>query len=542
MTDLHDLFPRPGATHPAPATESPAPQDGTFERTDTTVRAHADRQDGRTGTLLRKRFWAALAARPRTAVGLTVLVYFVLGLLRSFVPHAVGLADNGAGGPVACHLGVEPDGDGPRYTSFAIFRWAAADVDECGDASGPHLVALTLARWVSTALGAGALDLRVLLVAYCLVVALLATLVGRMAAGRRYAGSIAGALTWIVLMDAAFVGYAASLYPHGAAIGGLVICTAGLLLDGGGWRSWAGPAAVVVGGGALVGSSIVAALAVVPLVALLAWRAGVARRVVLASGRHAGWIVPTASALVLLIPATVAVASVSDTQRKLDTWDFVSMRVLADSPTPGPALESMGIPADAARFVGTPVWSPSSVRGWTRWPELEPDALAVSGYVATRPALVFDLFDGVVRAETEALPARLGSYDVSSGAEPGAQDSTVSLFTRLQGSFLSFGVVAGVMLWALLGWIALVVVRAPRHGARSRNLAVTSLVLLGVAVTQVAGTALTESSELARQVVAGNLAGGLALCLLIAAGLASEASQADDVAVRTGPDGAPASA
>lgn len=485
-------------------------------------------------------------------VGLIVFVYFVLGLVRSFVPHAVGLADNGAGGPVACHLGVEPDGDGPRYTSFAIFRWAAADVDECGDASGPHLVALTLARWVSTALGAGALDLRVPLVAYCLLVALLATLVGRMAAGRRYAGSIAGALTWIVLMDAAFVGYAASLYPQGAAIGGLVICTAGLLLlDGGGWRSWAGPAAVVVGGGALVGSSAVAALAVVPLVALLAWKAWNGRPAVVgpegtsggeAPRGHAGWIVPTASALVLLIPATVAVASVSDTQRKLDTWDFVSMRVLADSPAPGPALESMGIPADAARFVGTPVWSPSSVRGWGQWPELEPDALAVSGYVATRPALVFDLFDGVVRAEADALPGRLGSYDVSSGAEPSAQDSTVDLFSRLQGSFLSFGVVAGVILWAVLAWIALAVVRAPQHGARSRNLAVTSLVLLGVAVTQVAGTALTESSELVRQVVAGNLAGGLALCLLIAAGLASQVgSQADRGAVRTGPDGAPLS-
>jgi hypothetical protein len=462
-----------------------------------------------------------------------VLLYFVLGLLRSFVPHAVGLADDGAGGPVACHLGVEPAGEGQRYTSFAIFRWAAADVGACGDASGPHLIALTLARWVSTALGAGALDLRVPLVAYCLLVALLATLVGRIAAGRRYAGGIAGALTWIVLMDAAFVGYAASLYPQGAAIGGLVICTAGLLLlDGAGWRRWAGPAAVVLGGSALVGSSTVAALAVVPLVALLAWKAWNARRAVAgtdgasgdeASRGHTGWIVPTASALVLLVPATVALTSVSDSQRKLDTWDFVSMRVLGDSPAPGPALESMGISAEAARFVGTPVWSPSSVRGWSQWPELEPDGSAVAGYVVTRPALVFDLFDGVVRAEAEALPERLGSYDVSSGADPGAQDGTVDLFSRLQGSFLSFGVVAGVILWALLAWVALAVVRAPQHGARSRNLAVTSLVLLGVAATQVAGTALTESSELARQVVAGNLAGGLALCLLIAAGLASRA-------------------
>jgi hypothetical protein len=500
-----------------------------------------------TGPATESRLRDALANRPSIVVGLTMLLYFVLGLVRSFVPHAVGLADDGAGGPVACHLGVEPDGDGPRYTSFAIFRWAATDDDGCGDATGPHLITLTLARWASTALGAGTLDLRVLLVVYCLLAAILATLVGRLAAGRRYAGSIAGVLTWIVLMDTAFVGYAASLYPHGVAIGGLVICTAGLLLlDGDGWRSWAGPAAVVVGGSALVGSSTVAALAVVPVLALLAWRAWDARRAVVAaggtsggetsrtSGRHIGWIVPTASALLLLIPATMALASVSGSQRKLDTWDFVSMRVLADTPAPGPALESMGIPADTARFVGTPVWSPSSVRGWSQWPELEPDGSAVAGYVATRPALVFDLFDGVVRAEAEALPERLGSYDVSSGAEPGAQDSTVSMFSRLQGSFLSFGVVAGVVLWALLGWVALAVVRAPQHGARSRNLASTSVVLLGVAATQVAGTALTESSELARQVVAGNLAGGLALCLLIAAGLVSQAGSQADRVVRTG--------
>ncbi|MFI2363959.1 hypothetical protein [Promicromonospora sp. NPDC019610] len=525
MTDLHDII-FPSGAEPARSTGRLAGSDRPA-RPESPPRQHARPRAGAVAGRLRP----ALRARPPIAVGLTVLAYVVLGLLRSFVPHGVGLADSGAGGPVACALGVVPDGDGPRYTSYAILRWVTADVGECADAAGPHLVALTAARWASTVLGAGALDLRVLLVAYCLLAALLATLVGRLARGRRHAEIVAGALTWVVLMDVSFLGYAASLYPQGVALAGLVVCVAGLLLlDGARWRSWAGSVALVVGGSALVSSSTVAALAVLPVVVVLvgkAWRSVRRRRRGADAGApsgglpgHAGWIVPTAAALVLLVPAMFAVTSVSEPLRKVGTWELVSLRVLADEPEPGPELESMGLPAEAARFVGIPVWSPSSVQSWSRWSEVEPDQAAVLGYVAARPALAFDLLDDVVRAQAEPLPAGLGSYDAGSGAEPGAQDGVATVFSRLQGAFLSWGALGGLLVWAVLVWVAAVVRRGSEYRTRTRRLAATSLTLLGVTATQVVGTALTEGTELSRQVVAGNLAGGLAVCLLIAAGLA----------------------
>lgn len=485
-------------------------------------------------TLVRRAAGVAVA-HPWVPTAAWAVVLFALGLVRMLVPRAVGLADDGSGARLTCRLGITPDGP-TQYFAFAVLRFVAADDASCA-ATGtsppwPQVAGLGLARAVSTALGAGALDLRVPVVAYCALTAVTAALVGSLARRRRHARAVTTVLTWVLLVDSAFAGYAASLYPQAAGITGLLLCTAGwLLLDAVGPAHRAGWATLGMGGAVLVSSGPVTALAVVPLGAALVVRAvraggkgaGQHRAAVRTRGRsRAGLLAPAVLTVALATLAVSTVAGVDPAQRRYDTWDYVSTGVLADTARPGPELEAMGLPADAARFLGVPVWSASSIRGWERWPEMDPDPARVTGYVLTHPAVLYDRLDHAVRAVAAGRPEALGSYDAVSG-RPGLQEARVTLFSSRQGQLLALGLPAATLFGAVLGWLALVVVRSPVHGQEARRLAGAALVLLGVAVSQVVGTALTEASDAARHVVVGGLAGPLSLCLLVAAGLTSRA-------------------
>ncbi|MFE7506843.1 hypothetical protein [Promicromonospora sp. NPDC057488] len=471
---------------------------------------------------------AAAVARPWVPTAVWAAVLFALGLVRMLVPRAVGLADDGSGARLACRLGVAPDNE-TRYFAFAVFRFVADGDASCTAGTPPpwpQHAGLLLARLVSTTLGAGALDLRVTVVAYCALAAVTAALVGALARRRRHARAVTTVLTWLLLVDSAFAGYAASLYPQATGIAGLLLAVIGwLLLDAAGPARWAGRAALVLGAAVLVSSGPVTALAVVPLglALLLRARAGTRTR-----GRRrgpTGWVAPVALTVALTALAAGAVAGVDPTQRRYDTWDYVSTGVLADAARPGPELTAMGLPAEAERFLGIPVWSPASIRGWERWPDVDPDPLRVQGYVLSHPAVLYDRLDHAVRAMGEGRPANLGSYDAAA-ARPGEQERGVTLFSSRQGQLLAFGLPAAVLLGTVLAWLALVITRSPVHGADARRLASAALLLLGVAVSQVAGTALTEATDAGRHVVVGSLAGLLALCLLVAAGLTSRALDA----------------
>ncbi|WP_026366191.1 glycan biosynthesis hexose transferase WsfD [Promicromonospora sukumoe] len=484
----------------------------------------------------------AVAARPWVPTAAWAAVLFALGLVRMLVPRAVGLADDGSGARLACRLGVAPEGE-VRYFAFAVFRYVADDDASCASGTPPpwpQHAGLLLARLVSTTLGAGALDLRVAVVAYCALAAVTAALVGALARRRRHARAVTTVLTWLLLVDSAFAGYAASLYPQAAGITGLLLTVTGwLLLEAAGPARWVGRAALTLGAAVLVSSGPVAALAVVPLGVALLLRARASAR---ARARdRAAWLAPAALTVALTTLAAGAVAGVDPTQRRYDTWDYVSTGVLADTDRPGPELAAMGLPADAERFLGIPVWSPASIRGWDRWPDVDPDPLRVQGYVLSHPAVLHDRLDHAVRAMGEGRPASLGSYDAGT-ARPGEQERRVTLFSSRQDQLLAFGLPVAVLLGAVLTWLALVVTRSPVHGADARRLASGALLLLGVAVSQVAGTALTEATDAGRHVVVGSLAGLLALCLLVAAGLTSRALDASARPEVARPEAARASA
>ncbi|WP_265522731.1 hypothetical protein [Oerskovia flava] len=459
---------------------------------------------------------SALAGRPAVLTFVIATFLAVLGTVRMLLPVAVGLADNGEGRTVACTLGIEPVAEGPRYFTYSILEWTAA-AEACSGTTGLHTALLTVVGWLTPT---AALDLRVTAVLYCLLVAAAAALVGHLARARRFGRAATTTLVWIVLMDVAFAGYAGSLYPQALAIGGLVLCLVGwLFLDAQGRGRWVGAGAVLVGGAGLVAAGPVMATAAVPLVGLLVWRA--VRAVRTAGTSLETRVVPAALALLLVVPAVVGATSATAEQRKHNAWEMVSVGLLADAADPAGELDSMGLPPDAGRFVGIPVWSASSIRGWSGWSDLEIEQGAVLGYMATHPALAYERLDTTVRASASGLPEGLGSYTVDSGNPAGAQEARLTLFSSFQGAFLGFGAPIAALAWGFLLWVALATRRT--HGVRepARRLAEAGILALGVAATQVLAVMLTEATDVSRHVVVGSLAGGLALCLVVAAGFAT---------------------
>ncbi|WP_454729826.1 glycan biosynthesis hexose transferase WsfD [Cellulosimicrobium protaetiae] len=456
----------------------------------------------------------ALRGRPRALTVLLAAVLSVLGAVRVLVPTAIGLADSGEGRTVACSLGIEPTGGGPRYFSFSILDWSAA-TEPCAGTPTLHSALLHVAGWLSPG---AALDLRVTALAWCVLAGAAAAVVGHLARGRRFGRTVATGLTWVVLLDTAFVGYSASLYPQALALAGLVLCLVGwLLLDDAGALRWVGWAAVLGGGASLVVAGPVTATAAVPLVGLLVWRA--VREGRASAWRVTSWVVPAAVAVALLAPAVVGATSATADQRKNNVWEMVSVGLLADADDPEAELEDMGLPRETERFVGVGIWSPSSIRGWSGWPGLELGQGEVLRYLATHPGAAYDRLEASVDGVAAGLPAGLGSYTAESSEPAGAQEGRLTLFSSFQGSFLGLGAPVALLAWGFLLWVALAAWRT--HGPRDegRRLAEAALLALCVAATQVLAVALTEATDVARHVVVGSLAGGLALCLVVASGL-----------------------
>ncbi|GEM_PF-996472 len=457
---------------------------------------------------------AALRGRPRALTLLLAAVLSVLGAVRVLVPTAIGLADSGEGRTVACSLGIEPAGGGPRYFSFSILDWAAA-TEPCAGTPTLHSGLLHVAGWLSPG---AALDLRVTAIVWCVLAGVTAAVVGHLARGRRFGRAVATGLTWVVLLDAAFVGYSASLYPQALALAGLVLCLVGwLLLDDAGALRWVGWAAVLGGGAALVAAGPVTATAAVPLVGLLVWRA--VREGQASAWRVSSWVVPAAVAVALLAPAVVGATSATAEQRKNNVWEMVGVGLLADVDDPGTELEAMGLPRETERFVGVGIWSPSSIRGWSGWSGLELGQGEVLRYLATHPGAAYDRLGASVDGVAAGLPAGLGSYTAESGETAGAQEGRLTLFSSFQGSFLGLGAPVALLAWGFLLWVALAAWRTHEPRDAGRRLAEAALLALGVAATQVLAVALTEATDVARHVVVGSLAGGLALCLVVASGL-----------------------
>lgn len=473
------------------------------------------------------------ALRPML-VGVAV---FVIMVVRLLFPTAIGLADNGDGQRLMCHLGVAPGvhGDVDHTFGFAVLDYGepgpatAQTVPRCLPYPSSTRVVMGAVEAVSGALHLqSAVDLRVLLVWYSLLTAVVAMALCRLVGGSWLRQGAMGAALLVVAGDSAFATYAGSPYTDTAALVGLlamlpaavVVCDTEV-----GWPARSAAAAVVTAAGALAVAAKVPTVTIAgPLVVFLV---GQAFRSAHRPGRH-GAAASRGGVLVrILVLAGVAVVlgSAFVTYRDnpkdfklINATDTLFDGVLVHSDDPAADLAEMGLPRELARYAGSSWWA-------VHPPQDDPQFAAVESRVSYRtiarfllrhPARVLTLGDAAAQDLLAARPSYLGNFQAGE-APPRAHERRLCVVSTITSASHGMGLVAVVPGYFLLAAAATSLVRRGGSTSRSRSFAGVALLLVAISVVQILTCAYGESIETTKHLVVALFAGALAVVLLLGA-------------------------
>jgi hypothetical protein len=361
-----------------------------------------------------------------------------------------------------------------------------------------------------------ATDLRFVSVLYAVVVGIVVALVvGAVGGSVRRRVVIALALT-LIAADAAFVGFAGSTYAESAAILGVLLLAAGLVLvTGPGWQRWVGLGVVVAGSALAAGARPAMAVLAVPVAAyvvIASWRRehhrGVGRRSLVLDR-----VVGVVAAAVVLAPGVWVVMGESASSRMNETWAMVSQRSILEPDTASVELHSMGFTADVlpyatgelAGFAASDVWEANEG-------VLQP--ATVWSFLFAHPDRAIAALDDTAGMFLSARPGELGSYTADSGMPPRAQENRVVVASTVLGWFQSAGLVALLVLWGVAALVGVQRAQAAAEPAH-RRAARAALVLLSCSVLVTTSVAFGAGAAPGRAVVPAVLCTLMALALLV---------------------------
>ncbi|MFD9892032.1 hypothetical protein ACFWY9_22040 [Amycolatopsis sp. NPDC059027] len=417
-------------------------------------------------------------------------------LIRFLVPRPVAMSDNGDGFRVLCGAGI------PWKSQPEPFVRLVYDVPG-GTCEPTYLLSQSwlarAARWIGDLFGEhGSLSLTVLgIVSSALAAAAVAAIVLGLPYGRGVRIAVAAGLL-LVVGDSAFFGYFASVLGEGAAFLGLLLATGGLLLMArGGWWSYAGTAVTVFGGVVAVNAKV-QTLMVLPLLAVAVLlirpdgRRGLARWVpsLLVIGALGGL---TLYAQQTVEPAkapdgTLAVRP-GDDSREINMFNTVFLNIIDGKHDTQADLAALGLPPAFAKYAGNGWWHPNPATLDPEYPRYR-DKLSrhnVVGYFASHPGRTLEVLNRAAGDLLTARPDYLGSFDVSAGLPPHAQEYRMPVASWLTGLLAPLRLFALVPLWLFVAW------RGLRH--RRTALGVVLGLLLTVAVGQFVLAALGDGIE-----------------------------------------------
>ncbi|MBB4688808.1 glycan biosynthesis hexose transferase WsfD [Amycolatopsis jiangsuensis] len=409
-------------------------------------------------------------------------------LVRFLVPRPVGMADNGDGWRLLCKLGAQ-EFDRPSE-DFVRFGYGAAP--PCDSA---YVSSQSWFDWAATKLGelfgvAGVLNLIVLGVLTCVLVAAAITLTVLGLDLRGWHRVLATALLLLVMGDSAFFGYFASVLSEGAAFLGILLICGGLLLMHRRLGLRRTGAVVTVLGGLIGLNAKSQTLVLIPLfvLAVLLVRPPGAR------GR-ARWALPVV-VLAIVGAGTFAMQSQGDPAnaeyRQANMYNAIFNSIVDGKHDTKGDLAALGLPGSFEKYVGTGWWSANGAKHDPSYPQYE-DRISrrnVADYYASHPARVAQILQqGGVNTLT-ARPGNLGSFGELSGQPPLAKEYRVPVFSGLSALAAPLGLFVLVPLWALVAWAG---VRAFRH--RRREYGIVLFLLLFFAVGQLGLSALGEGIE-----------------------------------------------
>lgn len=411
----------------------------------------------------------------RVAAGVLLTSLSVM-FLRFLVPKPVGMADNGDGWRLLCHLG----GDSTVVQKYVQMNYPPAFQCASNYISSQMWIDRPVS-WLGRVLGLDSVLNLYLLAAVCIVVAAfgITTIVLALKLTRRWQIAVT-ILLLLVVADSAFFGYFASTLSEAATFLGILLMAGGLLVMGqdNRWRYF-GTAMTIVG--ALLGvNAKVQTLVILPffVLALLALRRN--------------WVL---KALVVVIVGggtylvqTSGTSTAGEEYRQANMFHAIFMGILEPGQPNQEYLRDLGLPESFEKYIGKGFWAPDSALTDPLYPQYvdKIDRNNVINFYLKHPGRTIEILQRGATDQLAARPVLTGSFEEDSGEPPYAREYRIPVFSGIGRLVSPLGLYFLVPLWSFILWAGFRVWRS------RRELAVVILLLAGTAISQFLLAALAE--------------------------------------------------
>jgi len=476
-----------------------------------------------------------LSGRYRVATAVLFGILTIGGmLLRLFVPHPVGMADNGDGARLMCQLGA---GTAETSRSDVYNNWAILDYHAspearrtCIDYPSSTKLLMQLWMYLSHLTGSESLiDLRTALAAFAVFVGL-AVLALCLVFRSPIRQGVASLILVAILGDATFADYLASPFTETAGLVGVM----GVAITGvyvGAFRSrpvmtWIGLAAFLGFAYLMINSKTQTITTLVPVALFLLWHA-VRMTIAAVRAKTVVSVLGAIAALAVAVAGPAALgASALDTYGKnpkefavINPTEVIFVGILGSSSDPESDLRAMGLPESMSVHAGKSWWASE-----TEAPQTDPlfgsvkhkmTYGTVAGFLAKHPDRAVTMLNSATKDYFAARPDYLGNFTKSSGAAAAERDFRFAIPSTVQGAFVGGGLVLFLVLFAGTAAGAVIAIRRSARGNLTSGFAYTALLLAGIAGVQLLTCAYGESIENTKHLVIGILAGMLSGASLI---------------------------
>ena len=472
--------------------------------------------------------------RSRAAAGAAAHLPVIAGVLaaslmaaRLLLPVPVGMANNGDAVRLMCEIGANPQSppwqtSGSSFVRFWYPFLRPGSAPACLHYPTTEALQVWLTAWVHQhVLGLpGVIDMRELIVEYCVLAGLVTAAAARLLASLRPAARILILiLLFLVLSEAAFADYAASPFTETAALYGMLIfAIAGVAVA---VRARGYHAAYLVAWASAVlavGAKTETTTLALPLAVFLG-----AHRFPLGGGRgwSAGRLIPGLCVLSLAMTVYWSLSREPLNDVRANPGNELTMTIMPMLPDPGSAAAGLGLPRAFGRYSGTVWWSAHPIENDPAYPRYASrfTQANLAHYLIGHPGLTARIFASGAGPYLTFRNTNLGTYPVGSGHAPGSQECRDCLLMDASRAMRWTGLAGVLAYWLACLAAAVLLVRRSRPGDRRRGFALVALVLTGCTVIQYVTAVYGEGNEVIKHMVVALFAASLAPIWLLAGAL-----------------------
>ena len=472
-----------------------------------------------------------MPARPAgRAAGLPPLIFGVLAAslmaARLLLPVPVGMANNGDAVRLMCQIGANSHSPPWPTSQLAFVRFwypflRTGSGPPCLHYPTTQLLQTWLTAWIHQhVLGLpGVIDMRELIIEYCVLVGAVIAIAARLVTTLRPAARILILIMlFLVMSEATFADYAASPYTESAALYGLLVFAVAAVAVAARAR-WYHAAFMLAWASAVlaVGAKTETTTLALPLALFLGTRRFPAGSV---RGRSGGRLIPAVCVLTLAMTAYWSLTREPLNDARANAGDELTMTIMPMFPEPG-AAAALGLPRAFGRYSGSTWWSAHPIEDDPAYPRYSSrfTQANLARYLTGHPGLAVRIFASGAGPYLTFRNTNLGSYPIGSGHAPRSQECRDCLLMDVSRAMQWTGLAGVLAYWISCLAGAALLVRRSRPGDRRRGFALVALVLTACTVIQYVTAVYGEGNEVIKHMVIALFTASIAPIWLLAGAL-----------------------